>query len=207
MGLAISATTAATLWAAREKLKTKNAKLKIAESFYVSRLKNLKNSLTGQPNSIECYLFAVSGSTIMKTFMAKKEQIEHKWWLVDADGAVLGRLAAKIAPILMGKTKPIYTPYVDTGDCVVVINAEKVKLTGKKAETKEYDHYTGYPGGHRFVSFAEMMTKKPEKVIELAVRRMMPKNALARKMLKKLKVYRGTEHEHQAQNPEKIKLN
>jgi large subunit ribosomal protein L13 len=142
----------------------------------------------------------------MKSFMAKKEQIEHKWWLVDADGAVLGRLAAKIAPILMGKTKPIYTPYVDTGDCVVVINAEKVKLTGKKAETKEYDHYTGYPGGHRFVSFTEMMTKKPEKVIELAVRRMMPKNALARKMLKKLKVYRGTEHEHQAQNPEKIKL-
>ncbi len=142
----------------------------------------------------------------MKSFMAKKEQIEHKWWLVDADGAVLGRLAAKIAPILMGKTKPIYTPYVDTGDCVVVINAEKVKLTGKKAETKEYDYYTGYPGGHRFVSFAEMMTKKPEKVIELAVRRMMPKNALGRKMLKKLKVYRGVEHEHQPQRPEKINL-
>jgi len=142
----------------------------------------------------------------MKSFMAKKEQIERKWWVVDADGAVLGRLAAKIAPMLMGKTKPIYTPYVDTGDCVVVINAEKVKLTGKKAETKEYDYYTGYPGGHRFVSFAEMMTKKPEKVIELAVRRMMPKNALGRKMLKKLKVYRGAEHEHQAQNPEKVTL-
>jgi len=140
----------------------------------------------------------------MKSFMAKKEQLEHKWWLIDADGAALGRLAAKIAPMLMGKTKPIYTPYVDTGDCVVVINAEKVKLTGKKAETKEYDYYTGYPGGHRFVSFAEMMAKKPEKVITLAVKRMMPKNALGRKMLKKLKVYRGAEHEHQAQNPEKV---
>ena len=142
----------------------------------------------------------------MKSFIAKKEQIERKWWLVDADWMVLGRLAAKIAPMLMGKTKPIYTPYVDTGDCVVVINAEKVKLTGKKAETKEYDYYTGYPGGHRFVSFTEMMTKKPEKVITLAVKRMMPKNALGRKMLTKLKVYRGAEHEHQAQKPEKVTL-
>jgi large subunit ribosomal protein L13 len=142
----------------------------------------------------------------MKSFMAKKELVEHKWWLVNADGAILGRLAAKIAPMLMGKTKPIYTPNIDTGDCVIVINAEKVKLTGKKADVKEYDYYSGYPGGHRYISFAEMMTKKPEKVIELAVRRMMPKNALGRKMLKKLKVYRGAEHEHQAQNPEKINL-
>jgi len=142
----------------------------------------------------------------MKTFMATKETAEHKWVLVDADGQVLGRMAAAIAPILMGKNKPEYTPHVDTGDYVVVINAEKVRVTGKKARDKEYDYYTHYPGGHKFVSFVDMMARKPEKVIELAVRRMLPKNKLARKMLKKLKVYRGAEHNHQAQNPEKIEL-
>jgi len=142
----------------------------------------------------------------MKSFMAKKGQIDSKWLLVDADGAVLGRMAAKIAPILMGKTKPTYTPYVITGDYVIVINADKVKVTGKKAQDKEYDYYTLFPGGHKFVSFADMMSRKPEKVIEMAVRRMLPKNALARKMLKRLKVYRGPEHEHQAQRPEKIEL-
>ena len=142
----------------------------------------------------------------MKSFMAKKEQVEHKWVLVDASDAILGRMAAKIAPILMGKTKPIYTPHVDTGDYVIVVNAEKIKGTGKKAQTKEYDYYTHFPGGHKFVSFADMMARKPEKVIELAVRRMLPKNKLARKMLKKLKVYRGPEHDHQAQSPEKIEL-
>ena len=142
----------------------------------------------------------------MKSFMAKKDQIEQKWLLVDAEGAVLGRMAAKIAPILMGKTKPAYTPHVDTGDYVIVVNAEKVKLTGKKAQAKEYDYYTHYPGGHKFISFAEMMAKKPEKVIELAVRRMLPKNRIGRKMFKKLKVYRGADHEHHAQKPEKIEL-
>ena len=142
----------------------------------------------------------------MKSFMAKKGQIDSKWLLVDAEGAVLGRMAAKIAPILMGKTKPTYTPYVITGDYVIVINADKVKVTGKKAQDKEYDYYTLFPGGHKFVSFADMMSRKPEKVIEMAVRRMLPKNALARKMLKRLKVYRGPEHEHQAQRPEKIEL-
>lgn len=142
----------------------------------------------------------------MKSFLAKKGEIEQKWWLVDADRLVLGRMAAKIAPILMGKTKPTYTPYVDMGDFVIVINAAKVRVTGKKAEAKEYDYYTLYPGGHKYVSFAEMMVKKPEKVIELAVRRMLPKNALARKMLKKLKVYRGPEHDQQAQKPEKLEL-
>ncbi|MFA5424017.1 MAG: 50S ribosomal protein L13 [Phycisphaerae bacterium] len=143
----------------------------------------------------------------MKSFMAKKEQAEHKWLLIDAEGAVLGRMAAKIAPILMGKHKPTYTPHVDVGDFVVVVNADKIRLTGRKEETKEYDYYTLYPGGHKYVSFAEMMEKKPEKVIELAVRRMLPKNKIARHMLKKLKVYRGPEHEHQAQRPEKIELN
>ena len=142
----------------------------------------------------------------MKTFLAKKEQIEQKWLLVDADGAVLGRLAAKVAPILMGKTKPIYTPSVDTGDYVIVVNADKIRVTGKKADEKEYDYYTLYPGGHKYVSFAEMMERKPEKVIEMAVRRMLPKNKLGRDMLRKLKIYRGGEHEHQAQMPEKIEL-
>ena len=142
----------------------------------------------------------------MKSFLAKKGEIEQKWLLVDAEGAILGRMAAKIATILMGKNKPTYTPNVDTGDFVIVINAAKVKVTGKKAEAKEYDFYSHYPGGRKIVSFAEMMVKKPEKVIELAVRRMLPKNALARKMLRKLKVYRGPEHDQQAQKPEKLEL-
>jgi len=143
----------------------------------------------------------------MKSFMAKKDQVEQKWLLVDAEGAVLGRMAAKIAPILMGKNKPTYTPHVDTGDYVIVVNADKIKVTGKKADSKEYDYYTYYPGGHKYVSFADMMERKPEKVIQLAVRRMLPKNRLGRQMLKKLKVYRGPEHEQQAQRPEKIELN
>jgi large subunit ribosomal protein L13 len=142
----------------------------------------------------------------MKTFLAKKGEFEQKWLLVDADGAMLGRLAAKIAPILMGKTKPIYTPNVDTGDFVVVINAEKIRLSGKKAQTKEYDYYTRYPGGHKYVSFEELMAKKPEKVIELAVQRMLPKSALGKHMLKKLKIYRGAEHEHAAQKPQAVKI-
>jgi large subunit ribosomal protein L13 len=142
----------------------------------------------------------------MKSFMAKKNEVEQKWLLVDAEGAVLGRMAAKIAPILMGKAKPTYTPHVDTGDYVIVVNAGKIKLSGKKAQVKEYDYYTHHPGGHKFVSFAEMMAKKPEKVVELAVKRMLPKNKLGRQMLKKLKVYSGPEHEQQAQKPEKIEL-
>jgi len=142
----------------------------------------------------------------MKSFAAKKETIGHKWLLVDADGLILGRMAAKIAPILMGKTKPTYTPYVDTGDYVVVVNAAKVKVSGKKAQVKQYDYYTHFPGGHKFVSFADMMAKKSEKVIELAVRRMLPKNKIGKKMLKKLKVYSGPEHDNQSQKPEKIEL-
>ncbi len=142
----------------------------------------------------------------MKTFTAKKETVEQKWHLVDADGKVLGRLAAKIAPVLMGKTKAIYTPHVDTGDYVIVVNAEKITIGGKKAQTKEYQHYTGYPGGQKITTFEEMMARKPEKVIELAVRRMLPKNKLGRVMLKKLKVFRGPEHTHTAQKPEKLEL-
>ncbi len=142
----------------------------------------------------------------MKSFVAKKQDVEPKWRLIDADGQILGRLAAKIAPILMGKTKPTYTPHVDTGDFVIVVNAEKIRVSGKKAATKEYDHYTGYPGGHKFVSFEDMMAKRPEKVIEMAVRRMLPKNKLARNMLKKLKVYRGGDHKHAAQKPEILEI-
>lgn len=142
----------------------------------------------------------------MKSFMAKNNEVEQKWLLVDAEGAILGRMAAKIAPILMGKTKPTYTPHEDVGDFVVVVNADKIHLTGNKAVQKQYDYYTHFPGGHKYVSFAEMLEKKPEKVIQLAVRRMLPKNRIGRKMLKKLKVYRGPEHQHQAQQPQKIEL-
>ena len=142
----------------------------------------------------------------MKSFLAKKQDIQRKWLIVDAAGVVLGRLAAKIAPILMGKTKPIYTPSVDTGDFVIVVNAEKIKLTGKKAEAKQYQSYSHYPGGHKYVSFNDMMAKKPEKVIELAVRRMMPKNTLGHHMMKKLKIYRGSEHKHVAQKPQILEL-
>ncbi|MBP8304572.1 MAG: 50S ribosomal protein L13 [Phycisphaerae bacterium] len=142
----------------------------------------------------------------MKSFMAKKGQVEQKWLLVDAEDMVLGRMASRIAHILMGKHKTCYTPHVDTGDFVVVINAGKVKLTGKKAEQKVYESYSRYPGGHKAVSYAEMIRTKPEKLVEVAVRRMLPTTGLARHMLKKLKVYRGPEHQHQAQRPVKIDL-
>lgn len=140
----------------------------------------------------------------MKCYTAKKEEVVHGWKLIDADGMILGRLATKIAPILMGKTKPIYTPHVDTGDFVIVVNAEKIKVSGNKASYKEYDHYTHYPGGRKIVSFETMMKKHPERVIEMAVKRMLPKNRLGRVMFSKLKVYSGPDHKHAAQNPEKI---
>jgi len=167
---------------------------------------HVKNSLTARVNSLKYSFLVITESFVMKSFIAKKNEVEQKWLLVDADGAILGRMASKIAPILMGKNKPTYTPHVDTGDYVVVVNAKKIQLTGNKAKTKQYDYYTHHPGGHKFVSFADMIAKKPERVIELAVKRMLPKNKLGRKMLKKLKVYRGPEHENQAQKPEKIEL-
>ena len=136
----------------------------------------------------------------------KKQDVQRKWRLIDADGLVLGRMATRTAMMLMGKDKPTYTPHVDCGDFVVVVNAEKVRVTGSKAEDREYDYYTHYPGGHRFTSFSDMLARKPEKVIELAVKRMLPKNKLARRMILRLKTYRGPEHEHQAQRPEKIKI-
>ena len=142
----------------------------------------------------------------MKSFVAKKETVEHKWHVVDADGLILGRLAAKIALILMGKTKPTYTPHVDTGDFVIVINAAKIRVSGDKAQTKEYQRYSGYPGGQKIVSFEEMLSRRPERVIELAVRRMLPKSKLGRQMLKKLRVFPGLEHNYGAQKPEKLEL-
>ena len=134
--------------------------------------------------------------------MAKADEIERKWYVIDAEGKVLGRLAAEIASVLRGKKKPIFTPHVDCGDFVIVINADKVVLTGNKLNQKIHAYHTGYPGGRREVVYAEMMEKRPEKVIELAVKGMLPKNRLGRKMIKKLKVYTGSEHPHTAQAPE-----
>ena len=141
-----------------------------------------------------------------KSYVAREDQVQHKWLLVDANGAVLGRLAAKIAVRLMGKDKPTWTPHVDCGDFVVVVNADKIRLTGTKAETKTYNSYSRYPGNHKYTSFAHAMERKPEWVVETAVRKMLPKTQMGRKALSKLKVFRGPEHEHQAQKPEKIEL-
>lgn len=138
----------------------------------------------------------------MKTLFTKKVDVERKWYLVDADGQVLGRLATKIATYLRGKHKPVFTPNVDTGDFIVVINAERVKLTGKKLDEKVYYRHSGYPGGVKSETAKERLRKKPESVIMDAVRGMTPKNRLGRAMLKKLKVYRGGEHPHSAQKPE-----
>ena len=134
--------------------------------------------------------------------MAKANEVERKWYVIDAEGKVLGRLASEIASVLRGKRKPIFTPHVDCGDFVIVINADKVVLTGNRLHQKIHAYHTGYPGGRKEVSYAEMMEKRPEKVIELAVKGMLPKNRLGRKMIKKLKVYTGSEHPHTAQAPE-----
>lgn len=138
----------------------------------------------------------------MKSFMAKSNEIEKKWYVIDAEGKVLGRLATEVATILSGKNKPTYTPHVDTGDYVVIINAEKIKLTGKKLEQKNYSYHTGYPGGLKQVPYKDLIVSKPEKIIELAVKGMLPKSSLGRNMIKKMKVYSGPEHKHEAQMPE-----
>ncbi|MGE5453887.1 MAG: 50S ribosomal protein L13 [Methylocystaceae bacterium] len=138
----------------------------------------------------------------MKTYMAKPEEIQRKWFVIDAEGQSLGRLASEVATILRGKHTPYYTPHVDTGDFVIVINAEKVVLTGNKLKQKKYYYHTGYPGGIKEVPYEIMMVKRPEKAVELAVKGMLPHNRLGRAQFKKLKVYRGTEHPHNAQKPE-----
>ncbi len=142
----------------------------------------------------------------MKTTVVRAGQVKQRWFLVDATDQVLGRLATRLATILMGKHKPEYTPHVDVGDFVVLTHAEKIKVSGKKREQKTYGRYSHYPGGYKEERLGVMMERKPERVIQLAVRRMLPKNRLARQMLKKLKVYRGGEHPHQAQQPETLTL-
>ena len=142
----------------------------------------------------------------MKTYTPKADEIERAWWVVDAEGKPLGRIATEIARVLRGKHKPMYTPHLDTGDHVIVINAEKVALTGKKAEQKTYFRHSGYMGGEKFIPFKRMIATHPERVIELAVKGMLPKNNLGRQMRHKLRVYAGAEHPHQGQNPQTLEL-
>jgi large subunit ribosomal protein L13 len=142
----------------------------------------------------------------MRTFMAKKEDVQQSWYLVDAENKVLGRLASELAKILRGKNKPEFTPHVDTGDYIVVINAEKVNLTGNKLKDKVYYRHSGYPGGIKSMTAEDLKAKRPEDIIRLAVKGMLPKNRLGRKVFKKLKVYAGAEHPHQAQQPKLIEI-
>ena len=142
----------------------------------------------------------------MKTYMASPEKVERKWYVVDAAGYTLGRLASEVANVLRGKNKPIYTPHIDTGDYVIVVNADKVKVTGKKLDQKIYYRHSDYVGGMKETTLREMMNKKPERVIELAVKGMLPKGPLGRSMYTKLHVYAGPEHEHAAQKPEELKF-
>lgn len=138
----------------------------------------------------------------MKSYIAKPQEVERKWYVIDAEGKTLGRLASEVASILRGKKKPTFTPHVDTGDYVIVINAEKVEVTGKKRKEKIYKRHTGYPGGLREMTFEQLQAKKPEEIIRHAVKGMLPKGPLGRQVFKKLKVYAGPEHNHAAQKPE-----
>lgn len=140
------------------------------------------------------------------TLSARESQVEKKWWVVDASGKTLGRLASQIASILRGKHKAQFTPHIDCGDFVVVVNAEKIDIATRRAEQKEYVRYTGYPGGQRVTSYRQMLEKHPERIIELAVRRMLPKNRLGRRIITKLKVYAGDTHPHGAQKPKSLEL-
>lgn len=142
----------------------------------------------------------------MNSYVQKPHEVERKWYLVDATDKTLGRLSSKIASVLRGKHKPIFTPHVDCGDYVVVIHAEKVKVTGKKLEDKEYKRHSGYPGGLKTVTLEKMLEEKPEDVMIHAVKGMLPKGKLGRQMLKKLRVYKGAEHDHSAQKPEKLEI-
>jgi len=142
----------------------------------------------------------------MSTYFPKAGEIVRKWYVVDASGQTLGRLSSQVARRLMGKENPKYTTFIDTGDHVIVINAEKIKITGMKAEQKSYHHYTGYPGGLRSEDFKKRFARKPEMIIEQAVLRMLPKSKLGRQMISKLKVYRGEKHPHEAQQPEAMVL-
>ncbi len=142
----------------------------------------------------------------MKTYSPKASEIQHDWWVVDAEGKVLGRLASEVAKVLRGKHKPTYSPHMDMGDYVVVINAEKVRLTGNKLETKQYFRHTGYMGGGKHTPLKDMLAKHPERVIELAVKGMLPKTNLGRLMRKKLRVYSGPKHPHEGQQPKPLEI-
>ncbi|MGA2192200.1 MAG: 50S ribosomal protein L13 [Nitrospirota bacterium] len=142
----------------------------------------------------------------MSTVSAKKNEVDRKWFLVDANNLVLGRLAAHVASVLKGKHKPIYTPHVDTGDFVVIINAEKVQLTGRKLDNKMYYHHSGYPGGLKSITAGKLLKERPEEVIKSAVKGMLPHNPLGRDMILKMKVYAGPEHPHAAQTPEPLEI-
>lgn len=142
----------------------------------------------------------------MKTFVAKEQEIEKKWYLVDAEGRILGRLATQIAVRLRGKHKPIFTPHADTGDFIVVINADKIALKGAKLDQKVYYRHSGYMGGLKKTSARELLEKKPEALLRIAVKGMLPKNSLGRRQLKKLKIYAGPDHPHEAQEPEKLEI-
>ncbi|HJU03669.1 MAG TPA: 50S ribosomal protein L13 [Nitrospiraceae bacterium] len=142
----------------------------------------------------------------MGTYLAKPAEVVRKWYLIDADGKTLGRLAARVAILLRGKHKPTFTPHVDTGDHVVIINAEKVHLTGDKMESKTYTHHTGYPGGLKTITAKHLHAKRPTELLTKAIKGMLPKNTLGKQMARKLKVYAGTEHPHQAQRPESFTL-
>ncbi len=143
----------------------------------------------------------------MKTFMAKAQEVDRKWYVIDVEGKVLGRAASEVAKILRGKNKPIYTPHTDTGDYVIVINADKIVLTGNKLDQKMYRRHTGWIGNLKEIKYRHFLEKRPERVFELAVKRMLPGNSLGRAMFKKLKVFAGPEHNHQAQKPEVLELN
>jgi large subunit ribosomal protein L13 len=143
----------------------------------------------------------------MSTFMAKPSTITRRWFVIDATDQVVGRLAVQIANVLRGKHRPEYTPHMDTGEFVVVVNAEKVRFTGKKMETKTYHHYTRYPGGLKTVTARDLMAKHPDRILREAVRRMVPRNTLGRQQMTKLKIYAGSTHPHQAQQPVELKLN
>ncbi|RDV84287.1 50S ribosomal protein L13 [Ammonifex thiophilus] len=142
----------------------------------------------------------------MRTYMAKPNEVERRWYVIDATGKPLGRLASMVARILRGKHKPIFTPHVDTGDHVIIVNAEKVVLTGKKLEKKLFIRHSGYPGGLKVMNYAKLMQTRPELAVEKAVKGMLPKNRLGARMLRRLRVYRGPEHPHQAQKPEKLEF-
>ena len=142
----------------------------------------------------------------MKTFVAKESEVERKWYVVDAKDKILGRLATQLAVRLRGKNKPIFTPHADTGDFIVVVNAEKITMTGNKWDKKIYYHHTGYVGGLKEISAKKLREKRPEDIIRLAVRRMLPKNSLGRRQLKKLKIYAGPDHPHEAQKPETLEI-